>query len=157
MWQRIQTLYLLLVVVLMASLLFFPMGSLSSLSGGYIKVGAMGVSGTNIGTEHFWGGIAYTLLIVFLALAAIFLYKWRILQIRFCIYNAILMLCFYGLFAYLVHVVKHIQPEAVFGFKIPLAFPFISLVLDYLAIRGIGADETMVRGAERLRSSRHLH
>jgi hypothetical protein len=35
--------------------------------------------------------------------------------------------------------------------KIALSFPLINLILDYLAIRNIGADEVLVRSMERLR------
>ena len=35
--------------------------------------------------------------------------------------------------------------------KIALTFPFISLILNYLAIRNIGADEALVRSLDRLR------
>ena len=35
--------------------------------------------------------------------------------------------------------------------KFGLAFPLINLILDYLAIRNIGADEALVRSLDRLR------
>ena len=35
--------------------------------------------------------------------------------------------------------------------KIALSFPIIALILDYLAIRNIGADEALVRSLDRLR------
>ena len=35
--------------------------------------------------------------------------------------------------------------------KIALSFPLVNLILDYLAIRNIGADEALVRSLDRLR------
>ena len=35
--------------------------------------------------------------------------------------------------------------------KIALSFPLVNLILDYLAIRNIGADEALVRSLDSLR------
>ena len=49
------------------------------------------------------------------------------------------------------------QGDALFSFdasvsvKIALSFPLVNLILDYLAIRNIGADEALVRSLDRLR------
>ena len=48
----------------------------------------------------FWGLFALAAIISLLALVTVFLYKKRILQIRLCVFNAILMVCFYGLFLF---------------------------------------------------------
>ena len=40
---------------------------------------------------------------------------------------------------------------AALSVKIALSFPIIALILDYLAIRNIGADEALVRSLDRLR------
>lgn len=98
-----------------------------------------------------WSLFALTAAIAFLALITIFLYKKRILQIRLCVFNGLLMLGFYGLFAFLVWVIKGQMPEASLSVKIGLCFPIINLILDYLAIRNIGADEALVRSLDRLR------
>ena len=37
------------------------------------------------------------------------------------------------------------------SFKFALSFPLVSLILNYLAIRNIGADEALVRSLDRLR------
>ena len=67
-------------------------------------------------------------------------------------FNALLMLGFYGFYAFLLFSIKgELGDELSVTGKIALAFPFISIVLDYLAIRNIGADEALVRSLERLR------
>jgi prepilin signal peptidase PulO-like enzyme (type II secretory pathway) len=97
-----------------------------------------------------WGLFVLVALISLLALVTVFLYKKRMLQIRFCLFNAVLMLGFYGFFAYLIVVMKQ-QLDVSISVRIALSFPVICLILDYLAIRNIGADETLVRSLERLR------
>ncbi len=98
-----------------------------------------------------WGLFVIVALIALLSLFTIFLYKKRILQIRICIFNAVLMLGFYAFFGYMAYQINQQIPNLDFTVRIVLAFPLISLILDYLAIRNIGADETLVRSLERLR------
>jgi hypothetical protein len=86
-----------------------------------------------------------------LALITIFLYKKRILQIRLCTFNSILMIAFYGLFAFFVWKIAGQSESFRFSVHIALSFPFIALIFSYLAIRNIGADEVAVRSLNRLR------
>ena len=90
-------------------------------------------------------------IISLLAFLIIFLFKNRILQIRLCVFNSILMLGFYGLFAFFYWSVKGQMESVSMSFKFALSFPLISLILNYLAIRNIGADEALVRSLDRLR------
>jgi hypothetical protein len=98
-----------------------------------------------------WALFILTVLIAVLAAVTVFLYKKRMLQIRLCVFNAILILGFYGFFAFLIYVMKQDIKELSVSVKLALSFPLISLILDYLAIRNIGADEVFVRSMERLR------
>lgn len=153
MLQRIQTVYLLLVVALMITTLFLPLAVLTA--GDVIY--AFDATGMRTMLEQSelvyptWGLFALTAAISLIALVTIFLFKNRILQIRLCVFNAFLMLGFYGLFAFFVWTFKGEMPEAVLGLKFGLALPAVSLILDYLAIRNIGADEALVRSLDRLR------
>lgn len=98
-----------------------------------------------------WGLFLLVAIIAVLALFTIFLYKKRMLQIRLCIFNAILMLGFYGFFAYLIYIMNRQLGDLTYSLQIALSFPLVSLILDYLAIRNIGADEVLVRSLDRLR------
>lgn len=153
MLQRIQTVYLLIITVLTALMLFLPLALLRVGTDLY----SFDVFGVNTVAPQpelvypTWGLFVFTALIALLALVAIFLYKKRMLQIRICVFNAILMLGFYGFFAYLVYVMKQELGDLTFSVRIALAFPLINLILDYLAIRNIGADEVLVRSLDRLR------
>ena len=153
MLQRIQTVYLLIIVALMVATLFLPLAMFQA-GDQFYSFDATGIS-TIAATPELvyptWGLFALTAVISILALVTIFLFKKRMLQIRLCIFNGILMLGFYGLFAFFVWILKDQLNDAALSVKIALSFPLISLILDYLAIRNIGADEALVRSLDRLR------
>ena len=153
MLQRIQTVYLLLIVALTIATLFFPLAVLQA-GNDLFSFDASGVS-TLMGEPALiyptWGLFALVAVIAIVALVTIFLFKRRILQIRLCVFNALLMIGFYGFFAYLAYNFTSSFAEMSLQVKFGLAFPLINLILDYLAIRNIGADEALVRSLDRLR------
>lgn len=153
MLQRIQTVYLLIIVGLMVATLFLPLAILQA-GDQFYSFDATGVSTVTAEPElvyPMWGLFALTAVISILALVTIFLFKKRILQIRLCVFNAILMLGFYGLFAFFIWVMEGKFTDIALNVKIALSFPIIALILNYLAIRNIGADEALVRSLDRLR------
>ena len=153
MLQRIQTVYLLLIVAHTIATLFFPLAVLQA-GNDLFSFDASGVS-TLMGEPELiyptWGLFALGAVIAIVALVTIFLFKRRILQIRLCVFNALLMIGFYGFFAYLAYNFTSSFAEMSLQVKFGLAFPLINLILDYLAIRNIGADEALVRSLDRLR------
>ena len=153
MLQRIQTVYLLIIVALTVAILFLPLAVLQA-GDQFFTFDATGISTMTAQPELVyptWGLFALVVVISLLALLTIFLFKKRILQIRLCIFNAILMLGFYGLFAFFCWNLKGQTELFSLSLNIALSFPLISLILDYLAIRNIGADEALVRSLDRLR------
>lgn len=153
MLQRIQTVYLLIIVGLMAAVMFLPL-AVMQVGGEYYVFKAVGVGTMAAGAElvySTWGLFVLAAAISLLALITIFLFKKRILQIRLCVFNAILMLGFYGIFAFFAWTLKGDLAYSGLNLRIALSFPVIALILDYLAIRNIGADEALVRSLERLR------
>lgn len=137
MIQRIQTLYLLAVTVLAVLQCFFPAV--------YIGDAPIGFSPTFI----FYS--AFCAVIPLISLAAIFMYKRRILQMRMCSLNIILML--FELIALAVYVYLSLQtvPGAEWTIEWSATIPLINVILSYLAIRAIGRDEALVRSLDRLR------
>ncbi len=87
-------------------------------------------------------------IIVVLHLVIIFMYKKRIRQIRMLVFTIVLLLGLFGMFFYFTYAGF---TGAQVAFKIPVAFPVIAVVLDYLAIRAIGKDEALVRSMDRIR------
>jgi hypothetical protein len=99
-----------------------------------------------------WGFAGLLTLIVLLSLITIFLFRTRMRQIRLCIFNTCLLVGFYAFFVFFFFfVVRERYPEAVLNLKFALALPFVSIVLNCLAIRNIGADEALIRSLNRLR------
>ena len=85
-----------------------------------------------------------------MALGTIFLFRNRILQIRMTIFNSLLLVGYYLAFVAFLFVFRS-RLDASFHLSWGLCLPFVSLVLNYLAIRAIGKDEVLVRAADRLR------
>jgi hypothetical protein len=137
----------------MTAMMFLPLAVLQTGSESYV-LGAFGVTESAQPELIYpvWGLFILVAIILLLSVVTVFMYKSRMRQIRVCVFNAILMIGFYGFFAFLIYGVfkREIDGLSV-SVQIALSFPLICLILDYLAIRNIGADEMLVRSVERLR------
>ena len=155
MIQRIQTLYLFLVAGLFFTLYFLPLVHIQSGDVIYsFKVAGL----YSLGSPHelgfsTWSLLAITIIILFLSILSIFKFKKRVLQIRLCIYNALLIVGFCILFGFYLWQFKRSPelPDMIIHYRFWSCFPLVALILDYLAIRSIGVDEAMVRSLDRLR------
>ena len=156
MLQRIQTLYLLIVVVAMSLTLFLPSMraispegidyALSTLRGFYpVEQGGFHLSGVTM-----WLTIT-NVVILLIALFTIFMYKWRIIQIRFSIFNMVLLIGYYAIFFFTRYVILQQNTMDSTTFSWPIILPLISAILTYLALRAIGKDEALVRSLDRPR------
>jgi len=101
---------------------------------------------TRINTQ--WSIMLFGILICALNFLIIFLYKSRVLQIRLCIYNLLLLIGLTGIIFFVVYGVQNVQTVS---FRLPIVFPIIATILHYLAFRGIRKDEFMVQALSRLR------
>ena len=150
MLQRIQTVYLLLATICMVVSLLTNLAVFSYIDGtAYFK--AMGFYNNGEMIFSTWSLFVIGVISVLLFLLIIFIYKWRILQIRFSIFNIFMILGYYGLIAF--YILKR-NPEAHSVFEnmsIGMITPFIAIVFTYLAIRKIGADEALIRSLNRIR------
>ena len=160
MIQRIQSLYLflatVLVVVCMASCIgyFFAddgekVGKLFNLgcwcpfdNGGYF-LSSRGGS---------WALFVILLIEATLSLLNIFLFKYRALQMRICSFCMILLIGWYAVYGFFAwYFLDAFQSEVSFKVTVWASLPFVSLILLYLAFRGILKDEKLVRSLDRLR------
>lgn len=131
MIQRIQTLFLLAATGLLFSLFFTKMA--------YFTTGA--IKYTNIPT------LLIMLIVTFaLSFITIFLYRHRLLQIRLCILNSLIMIGFQGWILWMFF-----NKESESAFSITAVFPIIAAILTFTAMRYIARDEAMVRSTSRLR------
>ena len=152
MIQRIQSLFLLAAVILQILFISFPLShfALEDFNVDFFAVGfKQAISGEVLLTTTPLYILCFGIL--FLTTVAIFLYKKRILQIRFCIYN---MLLNAGLISMLIlnisDFMKNNSVEA-HSYSPILAMPIVSIILLYLAFRGIRKDEVLVKAYDRLR------
>ncbi|MCE5331636.1 MAG: DUF4293 domain-containing protein [Bacteroidales bacterium] len=155
MIQRIQTLYLLLIVILSGFTLFSPVAGLFNKAEALEYVmnyrGIFLVQPTgNLFQENVWALTAISAIIPLISLLTIFVYKKRLLQIRLTIFNIVLMAGYYGLlFIYLWLAGERYHAE--WFLEIVTAFPLVNIILSFLAIRAIGKDEALVKSLNRLR------
>lgn len=150
MIQRIQTLYLFLVVVLGTLLCFFsPVQFLMPEGTDYIALMPF----------DKWAIATITVAIPTLALVNIFLFRRRLLQSRLNIMNVVLCLGYYAMLAlYIAFIVQGYEPladntlsGAEWYLSVWAAIPLVNIVLIMMATRRILKDEALVRAADRLR------
>ncbi len=156
MIQRIQSLYLFIIVVLSAITLFSPVAGLQHLETAELyRLNYQGLFliDSNLGelfSTSTWMLTALMVIVPLISLIVIFLFKKRILQIRLMFFNLVLMAGFYGiLFIYLWQFGK--QLNAKWFLEIVSAFPLINIIFSVLAIRAIGRDEALVKSLNRIR------
>ncbi len=152
MIQRIQTLYLFLAAVLAGLLCFLPF--VEFLKGAEVfeqtvwGIRTVGEAAEIVVPTTPMGVLA--VLCTGLPLVTIFLYKKRLLQLRMCIVEIVLLV---GLSAYmilfLVRTGGEFSDRAVFS--IVDLFPLLALVLTVLAFRGISKDIVLIRSLDRIR------
>lgn len=153
MWQRIQTVYLLLAAVAMTLLLFLPMGIATDPLTGTYKLTAtifFNTTDLSINPGGSWGLLFVAAISVLTSFVTVFLFRKRILQIRLSIFNILVIIGFLVFFGIEAYQFCHTAGFD-FGIKVWLALPLIAIILLWLAIRAIGADEALVRASNRLR------
>ena len=139
MWQRIQTLYL-------------------AIASGLILYMFFGVMAVAIGTDgqtaeiHYSEKLPYLCLMISLICAnllALVLFKYRPLQLRVAVIAALLLIGFQIWIA-----IDYFNAPDGIVFKFTAIFPIIAAILDFMAVKGIYADQLMVESFSRLRSSK---
>lgn len=154
MIQRIQSIYLLLVAALVAVTFFAPLAWFASDAGEFglyafaLKDGA----GESIQSTLYMGVLLA--LACALPLATLFLYKRRLLQIRLCVVEMVLLVgaaVMEGVYYFLSWRVFSGMTFHTQGFRPAIALPLVGLLFAWLAARAIFRDELMVRAADRIR------
>jgi hypothetical protein len=149
MIQRIQSLYLLLVIIAYTLLFFFPIATYTAMSADNLteittRFSLLGITNANSNST-----IPLMIAVVLLAIATlvtIFLYKKRLLQIKI---TAIVLLAHMGLVVALFYSGGKIGVNPAYDAGMYIAL--IPLVFLVLANRAIRRDEKMVRSTDRLR------
>lgn len=152
MIQRIQTVYLFLVVVCLTVAMCTPVGYFlqhdAGMSAELYNLYSCNMEG--IRDYSWWSLFAILCIAGILPLLAIFMYKKRMIQVRLTVFSAILLLGYYAVLVALLYSQKDIKFEA-FIINWTLALPLVSMILEYLAFRSIMKDELMIRSLDRIR------
>lgn len=151
MWQRIQTLYLLLAAATITLLLFLPMAHIIVPNAPHpYWVNATGISnGATMWNINFISFVL-ALLAALIPLVTIFLFKKRILQIRFSVFAILMVIAFIGSVSFDSYRFASANAGS-FEIKPALFLPLLTLLFLYLSIRRIAFDEALVRASNRLR------
>ena len=151
MLQRIQTVYLLLVLVCTLVGLCTPLGYFHQ--SGFVVADFYNLRLTPAEGLHDYTPWALFVLLVLVAVSAfccIFMYKHRMAQVRLAVLGGLLLVGYYLVFGYFLYAFIH-ELNAEFTVSWTLSLPLVAVILEYLAFRGIMKDELLVRSLNRLR------
>lgn len=153
MIQRKQTIFLLVAIILTVVCLCMPIGSLmttNTLGSDESLIYNLWITNPN-GKYDFtvWPLFAILLITCPIAIIAIFTYHNRITQSRFCMFNILLTLGWYVVYAMIVLNLQEGGSKLKISF--PIILPLISMILYFMARKSILADEALVRSVDRIR------
>ena len=149
MIQRIQSVYLLVVTILTIICMCSPVGSIIASTNEISEFNNLYISLPD-GTKNYatWALFAILLVVAILSFGTIFLFKKRMLQIRLTIFSSVMLIGYYmALIAYIFMLAE----DTTFSASWSICLPLVGIILNWLAIRGIGADEALVKAYDRLR------
>ena len=152
MIQRIQSIFLFVSLCFLIPMFFAPAAEMIYETGEIFAFNLVGfyqtVAGTTTTLSKQYSIMILGILIVVLNLLIIIMYKSRVLQMRLCVYNMLLLAGLMGIALFALYTIPNVRSVS---FSMPAVFPIISIILHFLAFRGIRRDEMMVQALSRLR------
>ena len=143
MIQRIQTIYLLVVAIIMTIPLYIPIAQLfipNDASYNFFTYGVVLIGENSVLQAHYWALLIMNIFTIGVPLVNIFLFKKRFLLL---IGTMILMW-------YHIHQFAN-KMNAEILYKFSLILPVICIIFMYLAIRGIFKDIKLLKSLDRIR------
>lgn len=140
MWQRVQTLYLMIASALVAALFFS------------VKAFVFGPDGTNAQEFRYIAYTPYLILLIVVALLqviALTTFKVRVLQMRTAVLAALILVALQGWLA-----VDFFTADKTLVFRWTAVFPLVAALLDVWAARAIFRDQLLVESLSSLRKRR---
>lgn len=140
MWQRVQTLYLMIASALVAALFFS------------VKAFVFGPDGTHAQEFRYIAYTPYLILLFVVALLqviALTTFKVRVLQMRTAILAALILVALQGWLA-----VDFFTADQTLVFRWTAVFPLVAALLDVWAARAIFRDQLLVESLSSLRKRR---
>lgn len=154
MWQRVQTIFLLILALCMIITLFFPSWE-ESRGIETVTLNALELEHTKKGEElsskpvFYIAGLA--IVAAALALFSISRYKNRLLQIKLGALNSLLMAGVLGLIMLFSNQGEEIIPGQQGKYLVGTYLPMAAMLCNLVANRFIRRDENLVRSSDRLR------
>lgn len=156
MIQRVQSLYLLSTFVLMLLMLVFPIGRFLVGDEEFLLTAFR--FGQDQGDAIYYASTVYMGILIVMAMVIsffnVFFYRRRVLQIRMCFMNIVLL---FGVQVFVVYYLYHATASVnsmaggMAKYGIVGIFPLVGMVFTWLANRGIMKDEALVRSLDRIR------
>jgi len=154
MIQRVQTLYLVLAIIALTLLFFFPLAELGINSDNFYTFRFNGLfEQTAKGEIMTISTSALVIIIVInilISILAIFAFKNRQLQIRMCVFNIVFLLCSMGIIYFYI-AFPFAKFKTILDFKVFALMPLVAAILSFMAIRAIQKDEDLIKSIERIR------
>jgi hypothetical protein len=156
MIQRVQSVYLLLVTVLMSLFLVKSYAEISLDNDEMIQFYSFAVQKYINGekTELIRRTLPLMIMVLMAGIVSflnIFLYQKRVLQMRMCALTGVLLILQLGLVMFYYSGVKIDYRSFGPSFNLTSIFPVISIILLIMAYRAIHHDETLVKSYHRIR------
>lgn len=166
MIQRIQTVYLALVLIMsfvgmVSNIAYWTVADATVATFSNFTFHANGAFESLDSTSGPWCLGVLLILVMFLSAMSIMLFRKRMRQLRLTIISTILLVGYvaaYAVFAYYYHLnLEQLVPDSMesmaptFHVNFVGMFPVISIILNCLAIQGIRKDEALVRSLDRIR------
>jgi hypothetical protein len=154
MWQRIQTVFLVIAVISLIATIFLPIWVYQDGSGKSYELYALHYSITENGvktTKYFPYSLTAILLVASATVAFIEIGKFRdrIVQIKLGALNSVFMAGGLGASVYFASSMVKTFQGGLYG--LGLWLPAVAVVCNWLAMRFIRRDEKLVRDSDRLR------
>lgn len=154
MIQRIQTLYLLLAAICVGATFMLPLMQYSDGIAEYTLRGYMISDGMSSSTRP----VIYLAILLGISalvpLVTIFLFKRRMLQIRLCVAEIVLLagsLIMTAIYCWLAYRSVAEAPFGAGSVKVWVCLPLVALIFTVLAVKAIFRDELLIRSLNRIR------
>jgi hypothetical protein len=156
MIQRIQSVYLFLVTVLMSLMIFLPLATLGLHDGQSVVFYSYGINKYIFqeNAEMITRTLPVLLLVCLTAIISfinIFQFRRRVIQMRICLVNILLLAVLLLGVLFYYHMMKNSLLVENHIMKLPGIFPVVGIILTFLAYRNIHEDEILVQSYDHLR------
>ena len=156
MIQRVQSIYLLLVTVLMSFMLVRPYAQLNLADSQQVVFTTYAVKQVtdNKTTDKLRGTFPLLALVIItgsISFINIFLFNKRLVQIRVCVINTFLLFLTLGLMCYYYYTMWNSIEHTAHFFRMSAISPVLGIILTFFAYRSIQRDELLVNSYNRIR------